>query len=81
MAYLWSMDERVALVHKCIIFPTVIVLTVGVTCLGSVKAGKAITAKTGVTAALKVVRPPYTVEQLAQYAKFEAMRSMPPHHR
>ncbi len=49
--------------------------------MGSVEAGKARTAKTGVTAALKVVRPPYTVEQLAQYAKFEAMRSMPPHHR
>jgi hypothetical protein len=49
--------------------------------MDTVKAGKLINAKTGVTAAIKVVKPPYTAEQLAQYATWEAMRSMHPHHR
>jgi hypothetical protein len=49
--------------------------------MGSFNAGKEINAKTGLTAAIKVVNPPYTPEQLALHTTFKAMRSMPLLHR
>jgi hypothetical protein len=43
--------------------------------MGTVQAGKDINAKIGITAALAIVNPPYTAEQLALEDTFKAIRA------